>query len=786
MHRVALATVILSAIALTAEAQPPRENPSASIPQTRTFSGRVLADETGDPIANARVSVSAAGTGAPVVLTDREGRFTLTAPPSRVTVVANKSGYGRREAILPAADRSIEIRLSRGAAISGRVVDEFGDPIWQARVVLEKTSAPADTNASEASTETDDRGEYRLGSLPSGIFRVATVTIGPMTQQMIGPNQVLTGGRGEKTYYPAVTASADAEPLRLHPGDERAAIDFVIPGAQTAQGNFTFVAPLAAPDAAAPPLHTGVIRGRVVSTDGRGLSHAQVRALPRFPSTPPGTGQAQPFQPIVVTADTEGRFELPELAAGTFRISAAKVGYSAPDAPFPLGFSGPGIVMELGEGETKERVDITLARWGAIVGHVFDELGDPLQGAIVQLLHVRYQAGRRRLVAAGGTSLPTDDLGRFRVSGLPPGQYIVSATVGGVASADLPGYARSYFPGTPAASEAQFVSMKLTQETSGIDFALSRAPTARIAGTLLNAAGEPATGGSVRLMPSLRSTTVTTVPAGARILPDGRFEFPNVTPGQYIIQVDRGRRNSSTEGEFGVLPVAVEDRDVTGLFVQTSAGSSIAGSVTFESALGAKAPRPDQIEITPVPTDPELAPMAPANADIRRDWSFVINGVNGPRRLQVRRAPAEWTLKEIRIHGTDVTDRPLMFGTTDQSLAEVEVVLTDRITQVSGSIVDDHTKPAPGALLIVFPTDRDRWYPASRFLRRTIVNFDGTFRLAGLPAGSYYAAAVAKLPPDGDEAWLEPAYLESLVPRATDFSLGEGQKQSLTLKLANK
>jgi len=784
MDRVALATVILSAIALTAEAQPPRESPSASIPQTRTVSGRVVADETGDPIANARVSVSATGPGAPVVLTDREGRFTLTAPPSRVTVVANKSGYGRHEAILGAADRSIEIRLQRGAAISGRVVDEFGDPIWQARVVIEKTSAPADSNASEASTETDDRGEYRLGSLPSGTFRVAAVTVGMGTRQMIGSSQVLIGGRPEKTYYPAVKASADAEPLRLQPGDERAAIDFTIPGGQTAQGNFTFVAPLDTPDTAAPPLHSGAIRGRVVSTDGRGLSRAQVRALPRFPaSTPPGRGQAQVLQPIVVTADAEGRFELPNLAAGAFRVSAGKVGYSAPDAPFPLGFSGAGILIELAEGETKERVDITLARWGAVLGHVFDELGDPLQGASVQLLQVRYQAGRRRLVGAGGTSLTTDDLGRFRISALPPGQYIVSATIGGVASADLPGYGRSYFPGTPTASEAQFVALKLAQDTTGIDFALSRTPTVRVAGTLLDAAGEPSTGGSVRLMPSLRSTTVTTVPAGARILPDGRFEFPNVTPGQYIIQVDRGRRNSSTEGEFGVLPVAVEDRDVTGLFVQTSAGSSIAGSVTFESSPGAKAPRPDQIEITPVPTDPELAPMAPANADIHRDWSFVINGVNGPRRLQVRRAPADWALKEIRIHGTDVTDRPLMFGTTDQSLAEVEVVLTDRITQVSGSIVDDHAKPAPGALLIVFPTDRDRWYPASRFLRRTIVNVDGTFRLDGLPAGSYYAAAVAKLPPDGDEAWLEPAYLESLVPHATDFSLGEGQKQSLTLKL---
>ena len=106
--------------------------------------------------------------------------------------------------------------------------------------------------------------------------------------------------------------------------------------------------------------------------------------------------------------------------------------------------------------------------------------------------------------------------------------------------------------------------------------------------------------------------------------------------------------------------------------------------MTFESSLGAKAPRPDQIEITPVPIDPELAPMAPANADIRGDWSFVINGVNGPRRLQVQRAPAEWTLKEIRVRGIDVTDRPLAFGTTDQSLADVEVVLTDRINELSG------------------------------------------------------------------------------------------------------
>jgi hypothetical protein len=784
MKHVALATVILSAIALMAEAQPPRENPSASVPQTRTFSGRVVADETGDPIANARVSLLTTGQGVPVVLTSHEGRFTLTAPPTRLTVVASKSGYGRREATVTLTDPSVEIRLSRGAAISGRVVDEFGEPISSAMVLLEKVSTTSGTSAPpDASTQTDDRGEYRFGSLPAGTFRVATMTVGAMTQATIGPNdQVILPGRPEKTYYPGVKAAGDAETLRLQPGDERPATDFVVPGGLSAQGMFMLVAAAPDPDAPTTPGRTGIVRGRVVSTDGRPLPRAQVRAIPRFTSAPNGTGSAASLQPIVVNADDGGRFELQGLAAGSFRVSASKVGYSDPDAPFSLGFTR-GVVIDLAEHDTRERVDLTLARWGAMTGHVLDELGDPLQGASVQLLRVRYQAGRRRLVPAGGTSLPTDDLGRFRVSGLQPGPYIVSATVGGVASADLPGYGRSYFPGTPNANEAQFVSMKLTQETSGIDFALSRTPTVRISGTMLDAAGEPSTGGSVRLMPSLRSSAVTTVSVGARILPDGRFEFPNVTPGRYIILVDRGRKNVSTEGELGVLPVVVDDSDVTGLVVQTSAGSSIAGRVTFDTSLTTKAPRPNQIEITPVPIDPEQAPNAPASAAIRQDWSFAINGVNGPRRLQLQRAPAEWTLKEIRVNGIDVTDRPLMFGTAKESLAEVEVVLTDRVNELSGAIADDHAKPAPGSHLIVFPTDRDRWYPGSRFLRHATATVDGAFRLAALAPGSYYAAAVATLPPDGNDAWQDPAYLESLVPHAKDVSFGEGQKQSLNLRL---
>ena len=55
------------------------------------------------------------------------------------------------------------------------------------------------------------------------------------------------------------------------------------------------------------------------------------------------------------------------------------------------------------------------------------------------------------------TGMRTDDLGGYRIVGLPPGRYFVTAVVGRVLitdpTADLPGYAQSYYPGTANAAE---------------------------------------------------------------------------------------------------------------------------------------------------------------------------------------------------------------------------------------------------------------------------------------------------------------------------------------------
>jgi hypothetical protein len=501
----------------------------------------------------------------------------------------------------------------------------------------------------------------------------------------------------------------------------------------------------------------------------------------------------------MATTDEEGRFDFGAVAAGPLLVSVIKPGYTQVESgqalqSFPMGRATSSPTpndVQFGRrfaltADSTERVGLQMARWSTLSGTITDEYGDPMQGVSVDVLRVQYEAGRRRLVSAG-TSRLTDDLGRYRLYGLAPSGYIVSAAVGHVSSDDLPGYGRSYFPGTPNAGEAHYVSVGLAQDVGFVDFSMSRMRTARVAGIVLDPTGEPAVPGALTLAPSQRSSSVTGVAVGARIALDGTFVFPNVPQGEYVIQAYRGRSNPHTEGEFGTVLVSVSTVDITGVIVRTSSGSSVTGRFRFDVENPRTTPEPSDFGLTAIPIDFDMSPPNnPASADIHRDWSFDVAGLNGPRRLHLARTPPGFALEEIRVNGIDVTDRPISLGTRAQSLANVEVVLIDRVTELSGTVVDDRARPAGGAPVVVFSTDRQQWYPASRYLRHSSASQDGAFTMTGLPPGSYFAAAVTAIPTGADDAWQDPQFLESLIPGASTIGVADRQKVVLTLRLRSR
>jgi protocatechuate 3,4-dioxygenase beta subunit len=784
MPRLILGLVVAGAVVVSAQTQPPAGSAAA----TRAVAvGRVVADATGEPIRNARVTLSPSSKDTPVVLTDADGRFRLAAPSGRYRVVASKPGCVQGSAPANTAGAPVELRLKKAAAIGGKIVDDRGEPVAGVKVAaLSAESA----RTSVATTETDDRGEYRFGGLSEGAFLVRVTTLGA-AGAAARPAQWVPDPRG--TYYSGVATTDDAQAVPLQTGEEREGIDIVVsadrlagmpaaifdnrflPRPPAAAVQLGFVKPVVRP--------TGSIRGRVASIDGTPIQRAHVYLF---------TGENADSR--MATTDGDGRFEVESIVAGPLLVSVVRPGYAQVEsgrtlALFQMGraVTSPspaepqfGRRLELAPDEHRN-LDLLMARWSTVSGTITDEYGDPMQGVEVDVLHLRYQAGRRRLVSAGPSRF-TDERGRYRLYGLAPGRYVVSAAVGQASSDDLPGYARAYYPGTASTAEARYVTLGPAEDVDFVDVSMPRTTPARILGTVLDPAGEPTMPGRLTLAPSQRSSSITSVPVGGRVAADGTFVFPNVAPGEYVIQASRGRANAHTEGVFGAALVSIGTTDVAGVVVRTSIGSSIAGRFRLDLNDTTKPTNPADVELTAVPVDFDSSPPATntASAEIRRDWTFEISGLNGPRRLQLTRPPAGLALQEIRVNGLDVTDRPIPFGTRAQSLSNVEVVLTDRVAELDGRVVDDRARPLAGATVVVFSADRQRWYQESRFIRRVSTGQDGVFTVVGLPTGSYYAAS-ADGPEAGEDAWQDPEYLESLVPGATTVSVVEGMKDTVTV-----
>ena len=546
----------------------------------------------------------------------------------------------------------------------------------------------------------------------------------------------------------------------------------------------SFFVPLAAaqpPRDATPardaPRGTAIIRGFVVAADnGAPVRRAQVRV----------SGQGGPNR--LATTDDKGRFEVRDLAAGRYIVTASKGGF----VTLAYGQQRPsqsGTPLEISGAQVLEKIVINLPRGSVISGRVTDEFGESVANAAVTALRYGYSGGARRLLPGTGQNSrdTTDDQGHFRLFGLSPGEYVISASfrTGPLESTDPAGentgYAPTYYPGTSNIGEAQRVTVGVGQEQSSVIFSLVATRLVRVSGGVLSSQGRPVTGGQVILTPVSGRTSI---PAGlmtfsGRIEGSGQFRVTNVPPGRYIAQVRTARpRDDATQAEFGRQEITVGGEDLDGVVLATMAPGRVTGRILSDTGQPLDI-RPQQVSIAARPLEPDMSTPAMAGSSrVQADWSFEVSGLYEPRLLRPS-VPQGWYLKEITLNDQDITDVPLDVP-PGQTLAAVQIVLTQQATEVSGRVTDTRGGGVTDVTVVIFPADESKWIYQSRFIRSMRPDQQGQFQIRGLPPLDRYLIATVPSIEDGQAG--DPEFLASIRDTALAFSLKDGETRSQELR----
>jgi hypothetical protein len=129
--------------------------------------------------------------------------------------------------------------------------------------------------------------------------------------------------------------------------------------------------------------------------------------------------------PYGTMTDNAGHFLIDDVDPGRYKFAAARNGFVG-QTYSPQGSPNRNAPLALANGQHLKEMVFKLTPQGVISGRILDEDGDPLANVEVQCLVYSYQRGKRALVNHAGSS--TNDLGEFRLFGLGPGKYVISAT----------------------------------------------------------------------------------------------------------------------------------------------------------------------------------------------------------------------------------------------------------------------------------------------------------------------------------------------------------------------
>jgi protocatechuate 3,4-dioxygenase beta subunit len=453
-------------------------------------SGTVLDAATGAPIVRAHVTCDGYLAGKMQqfgALTNAEGKFSISAlPPGSYQLGAERIGYvapieggtaGLRTTLREGETKSdVKLKLEQTGAILGRVLDGDGNPLEGVRVIAE-TGARANSISVPAGATTDEKGQYRLGGLGAGKYRVRA-----MPAPLPSPPEVRTDGSEEShsvaTYHPDSLTASGATRVEVRSAIDLTGIDIrlqripktrvsgmvtgIPEGVRPQTAGISFLSNGVAADGSfrvwnvMPGKYAVTAR---VSMQGRQIQSAPVeieiardhvdglelRLVPQFelmgkiefesdsarPKPPANGGPTPRFNlqmaaqigpqtggmPMTVTEDASFRFA--NLQPGKYRFV---YGWRASVRSIRLGtVEIEGNLIDLTNGAGGAPLTVVLGPAEAeITGIVTDEKG-PVAGAPVGLVNTGISLTTSN--ATFGTVTGAD--GRFRLANVPAGKYVL-------------------------------------------------------------------------------------------------------------------------------------------------------------------------------------------------------------------------------------------------------------------------------------------------------------------------------------------------------------------------
>lgn len=531
------------------------------------------------------------------------------------------------------------------------------------------------------------------------------------------------------------------------------------------------VAQSGGPPASSAETKSSSIEGTVIKDPGdQPLKKATIQVIPEQ------EGGAN----YTAVSDAEGKFKIDSVQPGRYRLFVERTGFIEVDQ---AGRRRPGTALSIKAGQSATDLRLRMLTAAVITGRVVDEDGDPMANVEISVLRYGYSSGRRQLEQE--RSERTNDVGEFRIGGLLPGRYFVSASPAPDFSSIVPakepaqsvskpdmGYVTTYYPGTIDRSQAAPLELHPGDDVP-VDFTLVPTRTFRVRGSVANlgTSQNSVSRGVVMLHPK----EFNEVFSAAEVDKDGNFEIRGVAPGSYTISV---MRNNGDTAQVSYEELEVGNADVNQVRLVPIQGSQIHGQLHIEN-VGRVDLSTLAVLLRPADGTDMSNSFESGQARVKPDGTFEIKNVS-PGRYTVAvsggtRSMRDYFLKKVIAGGRDVSDGTLTVPAG--SSFSMSLLVSPLAASLDGAVLDENNRPAANVTVVAVP-DASHQNQLDRY-QRSMTDQYGRFTLRGLSPGQYTVFAWQHVE---EGAYYDPEFLKEYQPLGESIQVAEGAHQTLSLK----